>query len=120
MRWSECLVKGQAMCRGGNRLPPERIKEEFRSQRVDTCTAVAWSSDSDESESEGVTTLAEPSMIAAGSDENENGSFRMFAENGENDGSGSEVVATVAEIDEDEIDEGRTFAESGEKSSSLS
>ena len=59
MRWSECLVKGQAMCRGGNRLPPERIKEELRSQRVDTCTAVAGSSDCDESESEGVTTLAD-------------------------------------------------------------
>ena len=32
----------------------------------------------------------------------------MFAENGKNDGSGSEVV------DDDDIDEGRTFAESGE------
>ena len=88
--------------------------------RVDTCKAVAGSSDSDESESEGVTTHADTDdsesdtgMIAAESDEKENGSVGMFDENGENDGSGSEVT-TVAEIDEDEIDEGTTFAESGE------
>ena len=89
--------------------------------RMYTCMVVAGSGDSDGSESEGVTTLAytddsefDTGMIAAESDENDNGSVRMFAENVENDVSGSEVIATVAEIDEDEINEGTTFAESGE------
>ena len=91
------------------------VLEKLRSERaapvvqgrVDTCMAVAGSSISDESHSEGV------KSDTSESDENDNGSVRMFAENGENDGSGSGVVATVAEIDKDEIDEGTTFAESG-------